>query len=269
MVTHPSRRLSLLGLLLPVLVTSVAVIALPRFSVGLGVGLVIASAVAVVPAVVALRIAADVSPKATLPAIVGVASALALAVLYFCGLTTLWLLPLQNLALVSLGHAVGNGIGKRIEHPGHVLPAMFVAAAADVASVLHPSGPSHAIASSDRALGALALAVPLPSDQGFTFVLGVGDLVFAALLLGVAVRHGISATRVASLVLVGVAIALACAAFVGDAVPALVPIGLVTVAFVPQFRRLAPRDRTTTLVAVALSISVVAGLYLRARLGGG
>ncbi len=269
MVIHPSRPLSLVGLLLPALVTSAAVIALPRFSVDVGVGLVIASAVAVVPAVVALRIAADVNPKSALPSMLGAASAIALTVLYFRGLTTLWLLPLQNVALVSVGHAVGNGIGKRIEHPGHVLPAMFVAAAADVASVLHPSGPSHAIASSDRALGALALAVPLPSDQGFTFVLGAGDLVFAALLFGVAVRHRISVTRVAALVLVGVAIALACAALVGDAVPALVPIGIVTVALVPRFRRLAPRDRTTTFVAVALSISVVAGLYLRARLSGG
>ena len=269
MVTSRSRPFASLGLLLPALVTGAALFVAPRLHVAPSAGLILASATAVLPAIAALRVACMVSPKATLPALVGVLSAVVLAALYAHGLTAPWLLPVQNLALVCVGHAVGNAIGKRIEHPGHVLPAMVVAAAADIASVLHPSGPSHAIAASDRALGALALATPVPGDAGITFVLGAGDLVFAALLLAVAVRHGVSPSRVALLVLVGIGAALACASVVGVAVPALVPIGLITVAFVPPFRRLAPRDRATAIVAIVLVLCVLGGLFVRARLGGG
>jgi hypothetical protein len=142
---------------------------------------------------------------------------------------------------------------------------MVVASAADLVSVLHPSGPTHAIAESDRALGALALAAPILGDAAFTFVLGVGDLVFAALLLGVARKHGVPAWRVALLVTVGAALSLGLAAVTARPIPALPAIGLASVAGVPAFRRLAPRDRPTALAAIVLAAAVVAGLLVRGR----
>ncbi len=256
-----------ISLALPLVTTGAAIVVAPRVHVGETGGLVCAAAIAVVPAVASLALASRAAPNVRWSAVLAVVSLVSLSAIFAHGLTAPWLLPLQNVALVVLGHAAGDAIGTRIQHPGHVLPAMVVAAAADAASVLHPAGPTHAIAGSERALGALALAVPVPGTQGLSFVLGAGDLVFAALLLGVAARHGIGTWRVAGLVLAGAALAIGVASWIGAVVPALVPIGLVTVAFVPRFRRLAPKDRATAVAAMILAVAVVAGLLLRTRLG--
>jgi hypothetical protein len=170
---------------------------------------------------------------------------------------------LVNLGLVAVGHALGASIGHRVAHPGHLLPACAVAAAADVASVVHPAGPSHAVAESEAALSLVAVRFPVAGTGSFAPVLGVGDLVFVALLLGVAVAHGISLIRVSLAVVTGVALAGVASALLAAAVPALVPIGVAVVALVPSARRVRVEDRRTTALAVALATAVAVGIGLR------
>src|SRR5262249_16797564 len=111
-----------------------------------------------------------------------------------------------NTALVALAHSLGGSIGRRVAHPGHLLPACAVAAAADAASVLFPGGPSHAIASSERALSLALVAFPVPGTRALAPSIGFGDLVFLALVLGTAATHRLSIPRAAALGALGAAV---------------------------------------------------------------
>lgn len=167
---------------------------------------------------------------------------------------------LLDLALVAAAHVVGGAIGWRIQHPGHLMPACIIAAAADVASVVHPSGPSHAIAASDTALSLLAIHFPVPGASAAAPVLGAGDLVFSALLFACARAHGIGVARVAGAVLLGALAAGALSLGLAAPVPALVPIAVAVPALVPEARRLRREDRRTTAFAVAVAVGVVVGV---------
>jgi hypothetical protein len=170
-----------------------------------------------------------------------------------------------DFGLVSIAHAVGGSIGRRVSHPGHLLPACAVAAAADVASVVHPAGPSHAIAQSERALSLLAIGFPVPGTAQVAPALGLGDLVFLALVLGVGAAHGFSLVRTAISAALGLAAAGALSALSGREVPALVPLGAALLAGLPEARRLRPEDRRTAAIAVTVAMAVVAGVLLSPR----
>ncbi len=172
---------------------------------------------------------------------------------------------LVNLALVSVAHALGGSIGRRVGHPGHLLPACAVAAAADLASVLHPAGPTHAIAQSERALSLFTIGFPVPGTREVAPTLGAGDLVFLALVFGVAAAHRLSLPRVVAAAAAGLAVAGALSAHFEAAIPALVPVGAAVVAGVPAARRLRPEDRRTAAIAVAAAAAVVAGVLLSQR----
>jgi fructose-specific phosphotransferase system IIC component len=90
----------------------------------------------------------------------------------------------------------------------------------------------------------------------------VGDLVFIALVLGVAATHRISLARVAAAAALGLAVAGALAAAFGAAVPALLPLGAAVVAVVPEARRLRREDRRTATLAVGIASAVVVGVLL-------
>jgi hypothetical protein len=170
---------------------------------------------------------------------------------------------LVNLGLVAGAHAAGGSIGRRVAHPGHLLPACAVAAAADLASVVHPLGPSHAIAGSEKALSLLAIRLTVPGTHAVAPVLGVGDLVFLALVFGAAVAHGLSLVRVAGAAACGIALAGVFAALLEREIPALVPIGAAIVAGVPATRHLRREDRRTATFAIAASIAVIIGVLVR------
>jgi hypothetical protein len=226
-----------------------------------------AAALAVVPAVTALALSAtSPAPRARVLAVLFVSAIAALALVSLLGFPR-WIGPLQTIGVVGAAHAVGAGIGGRVEHPGHMLPASCVAAAADVASVLSPEGPSHAVATSEGALAWLALSAPVPGTTAIGFVLGVGDLVMLALAFAVAARFGVSRLRVGLLAAAGIAVALALSATLGRAVPALVPIGAFLVAGVTQFRTLHPRDRRVAAIAVAVALAAATAVVLRALRG--
>ncbi|NUO48899.1 MAG: hypothetical protein HOV80_08590 [Polyangiaceae bacterium] len=222
----------------------------------------IAAALAVIPAVAALAGAARHDESRAVQAVVAISSLALLVAAWAAGLPR-WLIPAQVLGLVGIAHAAGSLIGRRVEHPAHVLPACAVAAAADIASVLSPEGPSNAVAKSETAIALFALASAVPGTTAIAFVLGVGDLIFAAIVFGVAARHGVSLLKVGLLVLAAFATALAASAVFMMPIPALVPVGLFVVTAIPEFRRLAKKDRRAAAFAIAAAAAVVIGVAVR------
>lgn len=165
-------------------------------------------------------------------------------------------LVLFDTALVALAWAFGDLLGQRVQHEAHLLPACAVASSADLLSVLSPEGPSHAIVTSDRALSALAIWFPVPGTRSIAPALGVGDLLFVALVFAVARQHCLPYSRCVAACLVGTALAGFGSAWLAAPVPALIPISAVLVLGVPGIRRLRSQDRT----AAGLSMAIAAGL---------
>jgi hypothetical protein len=178
-------------------------------------------------------------------------------------------LLLVDAALVSLAWAVGTSIGTRVQHPSHLLPACVVAACADLVSVLSPEGPSHAIAASDRALSVLATWFPVPGSHAVAPALGIGDLLFIGLVLGVARAHALPYLRTVCLCLLGTALAGYAAARIGAAVPALLPIAACVLLGLPAARRLRSNERRAAhwsmVIAGSLAAATIAQNLLARR----
>jgi hypothetical protein len=154
-----------------------------------------------------------------------------------------------------------------VQHASHLFPACVVAASADVVSLLSPEGPSHAIARNERALSVLAMGFPVPGTSAFAPVLGIGDLLFVAFVLGVVRAHGLSYARAIGCVVAGIAIAGLAAARLRVAVPALVPIAAATILGMPTIRRLRPADRTAAQASMAIAVSLLVATLARTALG--
>lgn len=169
-------------------------------------------------------------------------------------------------SLVVLAWALGSSLGRRVQHAAHLFPACVVAACADLVSVLSPEGPSHAIATSERALSVLAVGFPVPGRDAVSPALGVGDLLFMALVFGVARAHGLPYARCIGLCLLGTALAGVAAAALSLAVPALVPIAAVLVLGLPAIRKLSPADRRAARVSMLISGSIALAVLVRACL---
>lgn len=208
--------------------------------------------------------------KGWLPArgrlVVGAVAGSIIGALAFFGVQSALAVILVGSALIALGHTVGHAVGSRIEHPGHLLPACVVAACVDLASVIHPQGPTHAVVSSQRALDLLTLTFPVLGTHAFSPSIGVGDIVFIALVLGTAVQHRISAIRVTLLAGAGLVLAGVASALLEAAVPALPAIGLCVVLGIKESRQLKRSDRKTSTVfmvgAVTLAVGVVISRFL-------
>jgi hypothetical protein len=252
-----------LGLLVTPALTCVAALVFPRLSLSEAGEAALHYGAATTSALVALAIAArgGLGDRAAVAMIV--AGAALVGVAFVANPGAVVAAVLVNLGLTAGAHAAGGSIGRRVAHPGHLLPACAVAAAADLASVVHPAGPSHAIAGSERALSLLAIGFTVPGTHAVAPVLGLGDLVFLALVFGAAVAHGLSLFRVALAAACGVALAGAFAALLQREVPALIPIGAAIVAGVPAARRVRQEDRRTTVFAVAAAIAVAIAVLVR------
>jgi hypothetical protein len=178
-------------------------------------------------------------------------------------------LLLVDTALVSLAWAVGTSIGTRVQHPSHLLPACVVAASADLVSVLSPEGPSHAIAASEQALSVLATWFPVPGSHAVAPALGIGDLLFVGLVLGVARTHALPYLRAVCLCLLGTTLAGCAAASFGAAVPALLPIAACVLLGLPAARRLRSNERRAAhwsmIIAGSLAAATIARNLLERR----
>jgi hypothetical protein len=170
---------------------------------------------------------------------------------------------LADPALVALAWGLGATLGRRVQHPSHLLPGCVVAASADIVSLLSPEGPSHAIAENDRALSVLAVWFPVPGTHAVAPALGVGDLLFMALVFGVAARHGLPYARTVLLAATGTACAGLAAAWLGVAVPALVPIAAAILLGLPSLRRIRPADRAAAKWSIIIAISIVLAVVVR------
>ncbi|MES1183483.1 MAG: hypothetical protein ABUL60_06685 [Myxococcales bacterium] len=257
------------GLLLTPAVVAVALLVLPQLRVGTGAANVIsfAGATGVAIAGLALASTAELSRRLTLAiAALGVATLVTVAV---TRASNGGALLATDTALVGVAWALGASLGRRVQHASHLLPACVVAASADVVSLVSPEGPSHAIANSDRALSVLAIWFPVPASTAWAPALGVGDLLFIALVLGVAVAHELPYARVVLCCAVGTALAGVAAAISGVAVPALLPIAGAVIVGLPAARRLRAVDRRAARWSMLIAASVAAATVVRHRVSSG
>ncbi len=167
-------------------------------------------------------------------------------------------------SLTVFGHVLGDFIGHHIEDPGHLLPASIVASVADVVSVLHPSGPSHSVIASEHGLSWMAVAFPVPGTSALAPAIGVGDLLFIALLLAAARRHALPWRRGVLLIAAGIAVAGFASYSLEAAIPALPAIGLAFIAGIPGARKLRPKDRTLAIASMVGAL-VLGGSLLASR----
>ena len=241
---------------------------LPHLQVGPLLADVVAFAGAAGLGIAALAVAA--TAEVALAPTLGIAAvaAAALLALAFSQPSASLALPIVNGALLCLGWALGTSLGRRVQHPAHLFPACVVAASADLVSLLSPEGPSHAIANSERALSLLAIGFPVPGSEAIAPALGVGDLLFMGLALGVARAHGLPYARTVGCCVLGVALAGLAAACLGLAIPALLPIAATLLLGLPVIRRLRREDRAAAKWSMVVAGSVAAasvarGLWLR------
>jgi hypothetical protein len=157
---------------------------------------------------------------------------------------------------------LGAVVGSTVAHPGHLLLVALVSSAADVASVMHPAGPSAVIAESEAALTVLALSWPMLGTTAIEPMLGGGDVVFAALYFAAARKHRLSLGRTALALGLGFALSLACVMWLERALPALPFLGATIVALHPQARRVPAADRVRGSAAAAVMIAAVTVLLL-------
>lgn len=263
--TSPWFRLGL-GLLLTPCALMIAARTLPQVQVGLRAADVIAFGGATLIPILGLAVAATAEVSFALALAVALPATAALLVLAFVQPAASTALLLVDTALVCLAWAFGTSLGKRVQHASHLFPACVVAASADLVSLVSPEGPSHAIAESDRALSLLAVWFPVPGTHAIAPALGVGDLVFMALVFGVARAHRLPYVRSVLLCASGTAVAGFAAGWFGVAVPALVPIAAAVVLGLPAIRQLRRADRGVARLAMLLALSVAVASAARSLL---
>jgi hypothetical protein len=164
-------------------------------------------------------------------------------------------------ALLVLGSMLGQTVGAAIEQPGHLLFVALVSSIADAASVLHPSGPSATLIQSEQALSLLALPFAFLGTDATPPLLGVGDVVFAALYVACARRHRLASVRTLT------ALALAFAVTMGGVFVAELPgparpfLGAAMLIAHPEARRPPVGDRWRGFAVLGLLVALVLALF--------
>jgi hypothetical protein len=256
-----------LGLLLTPISVALAVQLLPPLVVSDGLAALIAFSGAVAVALSGLAVSATAIVSLRVALSIAGAAAAVLVALALWGSSSYASLVVVDSALVGLAWGLGASLGRRVQHASHLFPACVVAASADVVSLLSPEGPSHAIVRDERALSVLAMGFPVPGCSAVAPALGVGDLLFIAFVLGVAIAHGVGYGRAIGCVVAGVALAGYASARLAVAVPALVPIAAVTIVGLPGIRRLRAADRTAAHASMAIAVSLAVATMARTALG--
>ncbi|MDD9944219.1 MAG: hypothetical protein OXU20_24460 [Myxococcales bacterium] len=164
------------------------------------------------------------------------AAAACLTWLHLSGAGGLWGAAGVMGGLLLLGVAVGTFVGARVERPGHLLFVALVSSLADIVSVYHPQGVSHAIIESETALSLLALSFPMLGTDAIEPLLGVGDLVFVALYLTASRVHQLSLRRTLAALSLGLAVTAASVVVLEMALPALPFLGLSILIALPAAR---------------------------------
>lgn len=163
-------------------------------------------------------------------------------------------------SLLAIGTLMGTVIGGRIQAAGHLLFVAIVSSAVDVFSVFAPTGPTAALIASPQAIQLLALPWPMLGTPDLVPILGVGDVVFAALYRSAARAHGVDPARSLAALVCGFALTLAALLIVQQPIPALPFLGLSVVALVPQTRAVPEADRRTGWAGITVLLVVLAVL---------
>lgn len=208
--------------------------------------------------------AASVAPTMTRTAtaavvLLGVAT---LVSLYVAQVPDLFGAVVVTAVLLLAGGVVGGSVGGRIEHPGHLLAVAVVSLLVDTFSVYHPAGPTAALVSQPRALAVLALSWPMLGTTTIAPVLGVGDVIFAALYMAASRRHDLGTGRTVVGLAAGLVVTMAAVILSGLPIPALVGMGVAVLVAHPRARRLPAKDRRKGRIVLA----VLALLWLAAWL---
>lgn len=181
--------------------------------------------------------------------------------------------PANTVFLLAATFGLGFFIAAEIQRVGHLIPVCLLGALVDVLSVL--GGPSRRlgeqtarhVAETTQRLGEglpppppplstfLVLKWPQPGADGLATLVGFGDLVFFALLLGAARRFGLPVARSLLLLVAGLALALGASFALRAPVPAL-PFccGL----FLAGHLRRLSLERREWLLTLGVSLAVVA-----------
>jgi len=148
-----------------------------------------------------------------------------------------WQAALVLASLLVAGTLLGNTVGSAIEQAWHLSFVAIVSSLADAVSVLHPSGPSAAIVQSETALSLLALPFAFLGTAETPPLLGVGDVVFSALYVAAARRHGLSSRKTLIALSLAFAVTMVTVVAFELPVPALPFLGLAMVIVHPEARR--------------------------------
>lgn len=165
--------------------------------------------------------------------------------------------------LLVLGTGLGALIGRRIQHPSHLLFVALVSSVADILSVTQPGGISRAIAEQPRVLALLALPWPLLGTEQIAPFLGVSDVVFASLYLHASRVHVLPALRSVAALFVGFALSAALVLLFERPIPVLPLLGASFVLAQPRARAASPEDLRRGVWVLAALAAVIATVFLR------
>ena len=159
----------------------------------------------------------------------------------------------------------GAALGRQIAHRSYLWPLVIVAVAADIWSVTSPDGPTHELVARLEAapmtlINPLMLSPPVPGI-GVTPVLGAGDLVFSALLVGAVYHLGLSPRRALIGLVIGFALCLAALLIFLAPLPALPFIGVSAAASLG--RAIRPKSREAWM-GVLVAAGFVGAIAIRA-----
>jgi hypothetical protein len=165
--------------------------------------------------------------------------------------------------LLGAGTSAGAALGERIQHAGHLGVVAYVSSLADLVSVLHESGPSAQILESAPTLAVLAVGAPMAGTPDLSPILGIGDVVFVALYLAAARKHGLPFARTVAALAVGLALTFVVVVALARPIPALPFLGLGVVLAHPRAWLPPPHERRQALVGVLVFTALAAWLWLR------
>jgi hypothetical protein len=185
-----------------------------------------------------------------------------LAMIAWSGGRDVWHAAAVLACLLIAGGLLGSVVGASIEHAGHLLFVAIVSSLADAASVLHPSGPSAAIVESEQALSLLALPFAFLGTSETPPLLGVGDVVFAALYAAAGRRHGLPVRRTMLALAVAFALTMLTVMTFELPVPALPFLGVATLAAHPEARRPPAADLRRGMAVIGVLVLALVGLWL-------
>jgi hypothetical protein len=165
--------------------------------------------------------------------------------------------------LLVLGTGLGALIGRRIQHPSHLLFVALVSGVADALSVTQPGGISKAIAEEPRALALLALPWPLLGTHEIAPFLGVSDVVFASLYLHATRAHVLPLLRSVLALFCGFAVAAVLVLLLLRPIPVLPLLGASIVLAQPRARAASAEDLRRGAWVLAALAFVIATVFLR------